>query len=639
MSSSARRFWILHKPNWVSLGGVLLVSWAIAQFTSQGMHWLLLQGLLVWGLSRYQGKTLPSAPIVPPVCLADTHQTLQALVRACPLAITVFSLDGEVQLWNPAAERIFGWSANEAVGQFLPSIPPAKRTEFLANLDEIRRGESIEGLRSRRLCKNGDPIEVEIWAAPIVDAAGNVSCMSIVADISERSRIEAERHHLIEREQLAQADREHAREQLFKTLESITDGFVAYDCNWHIAYINTKGAQALGNYTPEQLQGRSVWEAFPELKQSPFGHLLQQAMAEGKPLELEEFYAPLEAWFAMRAYPSAAGVALYFRNVTTRRQTAERLKLALQDEQAARREAEAANRRKDEFLMTLSHELRTPLNIIQGWTQLLQSRRFNPDSASRAIDAIDRNARSLSQLIEDLLAISRIITGNLRLNQRSLDLNRTLAAAIALMQPAAAAKNLQLTWQFEAIDGWVVGDAELIQKLMWHLLSNAIKFTPEGGLVQVRLEQVNEWSCEGTTFTSTHSSLQPAPLAQITVSDTGEGIPPEFLPHVFDRFRQADSSITRSYGGLGLGMAIVRHLVELHGGTVTANSGGIGKGSTFTVLLPIANCSQSTAPSTNGYTANGHDLQAEVQIEQAMQIEQTVMLQPVSDQNSIKPSR
>jgi len=398
---SVKQFWTDLKPQALSLSRILLTSVAIAQVADQNLGWLMVQGGLVWWFScKWHGIPSRSEREAPQSIAAPTplDQTLQALVTACPLAITVFSLDGTVQLWNPAAEQIFGWRAEEAIGEFLPSIPIEKRAEFLSHLASVRQGDSLKNLRSRRLRKSGDLIEVEIWAAPIVNAAGTVSCMSIVSDVSERSRIEVERRQLIQREQQAQIDREQVRGQLFKTLESITDGFIAYDRAWLVTYINAKGAQALGHCSPDEVLGRSAWEAFPGLKESPFGLALEQAVSENRVLEVESFYQPFEAWFSVRVYPSESGVAVYFRNVTHRRQTAERLKLALQQEQSARQEAEAANRLKDEFLATLSHELRTPLNVVLGCIQLLQ-RRSNLATAERTIEAIDRNTKHLIPIL------------------------------------------------------------------------------------------------------------------------------------------------------------------------------------------------------------------------------------------------
>ncbi|BAZ00127.1 multi-sensor hybrid histidine kinase [Tolypothrix tenuis PCC 7101] len=243
-------------------------------------------------------------------------------------------------------------------------------------------------------------------------------------------------------------------------------------------------------------------------------------------------------------------------------------KLSEQERERLLAEAEAANRMKDEFLGTLSHELRTPLNAMLGWTQLLRSRRFDETTTARALETIDRNTKSLAQLIEDVLDVSRIIQGKLSLNLQQVELVPLVEAAIETVYPAADAKEIRIECRFAPDVGIVIADVNRLQQIIWNLLSNAVKFTPKGGKVEVQLQRINS-------------------RVQIRVSDNGSGIPPEFLPFVFDRFRQADSSSTRSHGGLGLGLAIVRHLVELHGGTVSAESLGIGKGATFTVNLPM----------------------------------------------------
>ncbi|MUL36836.1 hybrid sensor histidine kinase/response regulator [Gloeocapsopsis dulcis] len=237
-------------------------------------------------------------------------------------------------------------------------------------------------------------------------------------------------------------------------------------------------------------------------------------------------------------------------------------------EQEARASAEAANRAKDEFLSILSHELRTPLNAMLGWSQLLRSQKLNEATRSRGLEAIERNARGQANLIEDLLDISRIITGKLRLHVRPIELVPVIEAAIDTVRPAADAKQLQIQSVLDPLAGLVSGDSDRLQQIVWNLLANAIKFTPKGGQVQVRLERVNSH-------------------VEIIVSDTGQGISADFLPYIFERFRQADSTHTRSHGGLGLGLAIVRHLVELHGGSVQAQSPGEGQGSTFVVQLPV----------------------------------------------------
>src|SRR5690242_15288629 len=234
----------------------------------------------------------------------------------------------------------------------------------------------------------------------------------------------------------------------------------------------------------------------------------------------------------------------------------------------ARSEAEAANRIKDEFLASLSHELRTPLTSLLGWSSVLREAKRDEKVLTQGLEAIDRNARVQAQLIDDLLDVSRIVSGKLNLEVRPLDITSVARAAINVVRPAAEAKEISLDYRAEPGLGAISADSARLQQIIWNLLSNAVKFTPHGGKICVRVEQ------DGSD-------------ARVTVKDTGQGIEPEFLPRVFDRFLQADSSTTRSFGGLGLGLAIVRHLVELHGGTVSAQSDGLNKGATFSATFPL----------------------------------------------------
>jgi signal transduction histidine kinase len=235
----------------------------------------------------------------------------------------------------------------------------------------------------------------------------------------------------------------------------------------------------------------------------------------------------------------------------------------------ARDEAEAGNRAKDEFLAVVSHELRTPLTPILSWTRLLGGGKLDGAATRRALESIERNVKSQAQLVEDLLDVSRIIAGKVRLDMQQVELGALLEGAVDSTHPAADAKGIRVQTLIDPRAGAVAGDPQRLQQVLWNLLSNAIKFTPKGGRVQVQLRRIN-------------SHLE------VSVSDTGQGIKPEFLPHVFDRFRQADSSSKRVHGGLGLGLAIVRHIVELHGGRVRAESAGEGQGATFTVELPLS---------------------------------------------------
>lgn len=303
---------------------------------------------------------------------------------------------------------------------------------------------------------------------------------------------------------------------------------------------------------------------------------IHQVIQTRQPLKDE---TPYTSAFGTRAYEyiwvpvfDAEGavemVAGLTRDITDRKQAeAEREKL-LQQEQAAREAAETANRIKDEFLAVLSHELRSPLNPILGWSKLLQQNKLGPAKTASALASIERNALLQSQLIEDLLDISRILSGKLSLNRMSVDLNMVISAALETVRLAAEAKSLQIETTFSPGIGMVMGDSGRLQQVIWNLLSNAVKFTPQGGQISVRLTQTGIY-------------------AQILVTDTGKGINPEFLPYVFEHFRQEDGAITRKFGGLGLGLAIARQIVELHGGRIWAQSRGEGQGASFTVELPL----------------------------------------------------
>lgn len=363
---------------------------------------------------------------------------LQALVDSSDDAIVSKTLEGVITSWNAGAERIFGWSAAEAVGRHITLIiPDDHRAEEEEVLARIRRGERVDHFETVRVTRDGRRLNISLTVSPIKDAEGRiVGASKIGRDITLQREMENERERLLTREREARA------------------------------------------------------------------------------------------------------------------------------------QAEALNRSKDEFLATLSHELRTPLNAIFGWSRMLQSADLDAETRSRAIAAIVRGASAQARLIEDLLDLSRIITGRMRLEFEELDLVAVIEAALDTVRPAAAAKEVTLVTALDAGLGPVRGAADRLQQVMWNLVMNAVKFTPRGGRVEVSLQNLNG-------------------AAEIVVTDTGEGISPEVLPYVFERFRQEDSSSSRAHGGLGLGLALVRHFVELHGGRVSAESPGKGGGATFRVTLPM----------------------------------------------------
>ena len=354
-------------------------------------------------------------------------------------------------------------------------------------------------------------------------------------------------------------------------VEQMHQGAVTLDANGAILYSNPRFGEMAGR-TESELVGLMLSAVIASEDRALFKSVLDSLHSGPKEGEVKLKRGDgsvIPVFIAANVLPrdSGAAVGVLITDLTAQKHQ-EKVDELLAKERSARAEAEAANRMKDEFLATVSHELRTPLNAILGWSTVLRSGRVSSEKTASALETIERNARAQKKLIEDLLDVSRIITGKVRLDIRPIDVLNPIEAAAGALQPAADAKGVRIQ---KVVDGGVCavsGDPDRLQQVIWNLLSNAIKFTPTGGRVQVRLERDNSH-------------------VAIIVSDTGKGIHRNFLPFVFDRFRQADSAITRSSGGLGLGLAIVRHLVELHGGEVHADSPGEGQGATFTVKLPL----------------------------------------------------
>ncbi|XYI03994.1 response regulator [Sorangium sp. So ce1128] len=335
--------------------------------------------------------------------------------------------------------------------------------------------------------------------------------------------------------------------------------------------------EELLHVTQKSVVGKTDHEVFPKEHADAFRAFDRQVMAAGMPLNAEEIMPQddgLHTYISIKCpILDAAGrpcaVCGISTDISELKRAEEEREMLLHREQAARAELERTGRLKDEFLAMLSHELRTPLTAILGWSHLLLSRRASAEGMRRGLETIERSARAQSKLIDDLLDMSRIITGRLYLEVEEVNVTATIEAVLESVEPAAKVKGLRLEFSGGSAAGQLTGDPSRLQQIVWNLVNNAIKFTPRGGRVMASLH---------------HDDSQ----VQITVSDTGVGIEPEFLPHVFERFRQADASSTRRYGGLGLGLSIVRHLVELHGGTVEVASAGKNQGASFTVKLPRA---------------------------------------------------
>ena len=466
-----------------------------------------------------------------------------------------------VMSWNPAAEKMFGYREGEAIGRPIADliIPPDRQDEERDILARIARGESVEHLETERVTKDGQRVHISLTVSPIRDAAGEVIGASKVArDVGERR------------------GSEESRARLAAIVDSSEDAIISKTLDGVIGSWNP-AAERLFGYAAKEAIGRHITLIVPPERHTEEEVVLARIRAgekvdhfetvrrakDGRLIDVSLTVSPVR-----NAAGEIIGASKISRDITERRRAeAEHVDL-LAREQAAREEAEALNRSKDQFLAVLSHELRTPLNAIFGWARMLHDAQIDPGMRTRGTEVILRNAKAQLQLVEDLLDVSRIITGNMRLEVRPVDLRPIVEAAVDSVRPAAEAKNLRLDVVLGS-DATVVGAADRLQQVVWNLAMNAVKFTPKGGRVQITLHRVNSHT-------------------EIVVSDTGEGISPELLPYVFDRFRQGDSTSTRAHGGLGIGLSLVRHLVDLHGGSVRAESAGVGRGATFTVKLPIS---------------------------------------------------
>jgi PAS domain S-box-containing protein len=633
---------------------------------------------------------------------------LAAIVESSDDAIISKNLDGIIQSCNAAAERLFGYTRSELLGQSIRIlIPPERQPEEDDILARLRRGERVDHFETVRLAKDNRPIDISLTVSPVRNAAGEIIGVSKTArDITERKRTAAA---------LA------AQQEWFRvTLGSIGDGIIASDARGYVTYMNGV-AEALTGWTSQAAQGAPLVDVFHivnettrERVENPAGLVIRSGHIVGlanhtvlihrdgtecpindsaapilddagtilgvvlvfrdftEQRRAEEAIAEQREWFettlesigdaviatdvrgrvvfmnpvaehltgwrlteardrtcteifhvvnekTLRAIENPVtrvlqegvvvglanhtlliaadgserpiddsgapirnrdgrivGVVLVFRDVSERRRielereaaTSERERL-LVAERTARSEAERANRLKDDFVAMVSHELRTPLNAILGWTELIQRKPSDETLVARGLDVVARNTRLQAQLISDLLDISRIVSGKLQLVMESVHLASVVEAAIETVQPAADAKGIAIDHELDRTIGPMAGDPARLQQVVWNLLSNALKFTPSGGRVRVALRRTGS-------------------QAEIVVEDSGAGIRADFLPYVFDRFQQADRSRTRRFGGLGLGLSIVKNLVEFHGGNVRGESGGEGQGARFTIALPLA---------------------------------------------------
>ncbi|HEU4620156.1 MAG TPA: PAS domain S-box protein [Gammaproteobacteria bacterium] len=510
---------------------------------------------------------------------------LAAIVESSTDAIISKDLNGIVRSCNPSCERIFGYSTAELVGRSIHVlVPPDRRAEEDEILASVHRGERVDHFETVRVAKDGHEVPISLSVSPVRDAAGRIIAVAKVArDTTEQRRaVEAVAEQ---------------REWFETTLRSIGDAVIATDVQGNVVFMNPV-AERLTGWTLDRARGRPCTEVFDivnEETRRTVENPVMRVLAEGVVVGLANHTTLISADGTERPIDDSGapirnrdgriiGTVLVFRDIGERRRAeadrrsaaAERERL-LAAERAARADAERASRVKDEFIAMVSHELRTPLNAILGWAQLMMQSRADADVLRRGVDVIARNTRIQAQLISDLLDMSRILSGKLRLSIEKVDLPEVIGNALEAVQQAAKNNGITVDAEISPTPP-IAGDPARLQQVVWNLLWNAVKFTPEGGNVHVRLRSVG-------------------PDAEITIKDTGIGIRPDVLPQIFERFQQGNPAITRRFGGLGLGLTIAKHLVDLHGGTIRAESAGEGRGATFTVVLPSSALPEARGPS------------------------------------------
>jgi PAS domain S-box-containing protein len=549
--------------------------------------------------------------------LRESEERLRVTLASIGDAVIVCDAKGHVTYLNPVAEDLTGWTQADATGVALDEVFHIVNEQTRNTVENpctrVLREGGVVGLANHTvlIARDGTERAIDDSGAPIRDADGNIiGVVMVFRDITERRH--AEMLLQLQRDTLEMLVQGTPLKEVLKDLALAMEKQSQYKVRTAIHLLDASGTRfglAVAPGLPESyceategmeiatrtgpccvaaLTGERVtvddvslhsqWNAFAEFA-LPLG--IRAGWSTPISSSQGEILGTFANYYLEPREPSKQDIAVVDMLTRTvalaverERAQLERERL-LESEQQARREADAANRTKDEFLATVSHELRTPLNAILGWTHMLMRGQLDADASTRGLETIARSANAQNQLISDLLDVSRIISGQLRFESGVVDLVPVIEAATETVRPAADAKGIALQLMLDPAAGLVSGDATRLQQIVWNLLTNAVKFTSRDGFVEVRLKR------QGTDV-------------GIIVSDTGEGISPEFVPHMFDRFRQAESTTRRHQGGLGLGLAIVRHLVEAHGGTVWAASKGLGKGASFTVTLPLLAVSRDT---------------------------------------------
>jgi PAS domain S-box-containing protein len=541
---------------------------------------------------------------------------LAAVVESSDDAIVTKSLDSTITSWNRGAERIFGYTAAEAIGRSIRMIiPPDLQNEEDIVLARIRAGDRFDHYETRRRRKDGADISISLTVSPLHDDRGViVGASKIARDISEQVRLRAvaaEQAGITEKLSevgalvAASLDRTAVIQRVADLATALTDAEIG-------AFFHNVADRHSGDVHKLFTLSGAHKDAFENLPgpAPPFGPTFRaEGVIRVADVTADPRYRhnlpfqgippgnlPVRSYLAVPVKAASGDVlgGLFFAHARAGVFTEQHERLATGitawasialENSRLYVEAREADRLKDEFLAVLSHELRTPLNAILGYARLLRGRILDNEKADRAIETLERNAMSLTRIVEDVLDVSRIVSGRIRLDVQTVELPLVVHNAVATVQPAADAKGIRLQTIVDPRVDPIAGDPDRLQQVVWNLVANAVKFTPKHGRIQVRLERVNSH-------------------VEIAISDTGVGIHPDFLPHVFERFRQADASSSRRHGGLGVGLALVHDLIVLHGGSVQAQSAGEGQGATFTIDLP------SVAAHEVDATIEGEGLQA-----------------------------
>ena len=536
--------------------------------------------------------------------LLNQKAYLAAIVDSADDAIISKDLDGIIQSCNAAAERLFGYPSSELVGRPVRMlIPPERQWEEDDILKRVRNGERIDHFETVRMAKDGRRLDISLTVSPVRDDSGEiVGASKIARDVTALKQANAERLRLLQENAavtetlnnvgaIVASDLDRA-----KVVQAVTDAATELTTAEFGAFFYNLVNEHGELYTLYTMSGvpREAFSQFPMPRNTEvFAPTFKGSNVVRSPditedpryghnpphFGIPDRHLPVRSYLAVPVKGRSGDVigGLFFGHPSVGRfsEQHERLAVGVASWASVALEnarmytsAQEASRIKDDFLASLSHELRTPLNAILGYARMLRSGIIAPDRREKAIETIERNATSLTQIVEDVLDISRIVSGKIRLNVQPVDFPDIVRSAVDAVTPAADAKGVRIETVLDPEAAPVSGDPERLQQILWNLLSNAVKFTNRGGRVQVRLERVDSH-------------------VEVVVSDTGIGISPEFLPHVFERFRQADAGIARERGGLGLGLSIARQLTEMHGGTIEAFSGGVDQGATFRLKIPL----------------------------------------------------